>query len=72
MDIGYIKSDPEIMNGVPCFQGTRVPIQNLFDYLVGPSSLDEFLADFPTVPREMAVAVIEAAKHRLLDHAPAA
>ncbi|MBV6324206.1 DUF433 domain-containing protein [Duganella violaceipulchra] len=69
MDTRYIKSDPEIMSGVPCFQGTRVPVQNLFDYLVGPSSLNEFLADFPTVSREMAVAVIEAAKGQLLDHA---
>ena len=65
MDTRYIKSDPEIMSGVPCFQGTRVPAQNLFDYLVGPSSLNEFLADFPTVSREMAVAVIEAAKGQL-------
>ncbi|RFP10616.1 MULTISPECIES: DUF433 domain-containing protein [unclassified Duganella] len=72
MNTRYIKSDPEIMSGVPCFEGTRVPVQNLFDYLVGPSSLDEFLADFPTVSREMAVAVIEAAKSRLLDHARAA
>jgi len=72
MDTRYIEIDPEVMSGIPCFQGTRVPVQNLFDYLIGPSSLDEFLADFPTVSRQMAVAVIEAAKGRLLDHARAA
>lgn len=72
MDSTYISSDPEVMSGLPCFRGTRVPVQNLFDYLTGQSSLDEFLADFPTVSREVATAVLNAAKRRLLDHAPAA
>ena len=30
-----VKIDPEIMSGTPCFAGTRVPIQNLIDYLAG-------------------------------------
>jgi uncharacterized protein (DUF433 family) len=59
------------MSGIPCFRGTRVPVQNLFDYLTGQSSLDDFLADFPSVSREVAVAVLNAAKVHLLDHAPA-
>jgi uncharacterized protein (DUF433 family) len=71
MDSKYITSDPEVMSGVPCFRGTRVPVQNLFDYLTGQSSLDDFLADFPSVSREVALAVLNAAKIRLLDHAPA-
>lgn len=71
MDSKYITSDPEVMSGIPCFRGTRVPVQNLFDYLTGQSSLDDFLADFPSVSREVAVAVLNAAKIRLLDHAPA-
>lgn len=69
MDSEYITRDPEVMSGVPCFRGTRVPVQNLFDYLTGQSSLDDFLADFPSVSREVAVAVLNAAKIRLLDHA---
>ena len=40
-------------------------MQNLFDYLAGTSSLEEFLQDFPSVSREAAVAVIEDAKSRL-------
>jgi hypothetical protein len=28
-------SDPEILGGTPVFVGTRVPFQNLIDYLVG-------------------------------------
>ena len=58
-----ITKDPEIMSGVPCFAGTRVPVQNLFDYLEAEGSgLDEFLEDFPTVSREMAIAALEEAK----------
>lgn len=72
MDTTYISSDPEIMSGALCFSGTRVPVQNLFDYLEGSSSLEEFLQDFPSVHREAAVAVIEAAKKRLFADAVAA
>lgn len=61
----HVSRDPEIMSGALCFRGTRVPVQNLFDYLEGTSSLDEFLDDFPSVSREAAVAVLEAAKARL-------
>ena len=65
MEAAYISRDPEIMSGALCFKGTRVPVQNLFDYLEGTSSLDDFLEDFPSVSRKAAVAVLEAAKARL-------
>jgi uncharacterized protein (DUF433 family) len=71
METSYISRDPEIMSGAPCFKGTRVPIQNLLDYLEGRSTLEDFLEDFPSVSREAAVAVLEAAKERLLADAPA-
>lgn len=72
MEDNYISRDPEIMSGALCFKGTRVPVQNLFDYLEGSSSLDEFLQDFPTISRVAAVAVLEAAKAHLFDRAPTA
>ena len=72
MDIGLVKRDPEIMSGALCFTGTRVPVKHLFDYLEGPSSLEGFLEDFPSVSRERAVAVLEAARERLATDAPAA
>jgi uncharacterized protein (DUF433 family) len=70
MEADYISRDPEIMSGALCFKGTRVPIQNLFDYLEGSSSLEDFLEDFPSVSREVAIAVLEAAKERLFADAP--
>jgi uncharacterized protein (DUF433 family) len=58
--------DPEVMSGTPCFRGTRVPFKNLIDYLEGGHSLGEFLRQFPTVTREMAVQAIEGAKDSLV------
>ena len=70
MDKILISSDREIMSGAPCFVGTRVLAKNLFDYLEGSSTLEEFLEDFPSVSRAAAIAVLEAAKDRLLADAP--
>jgi uncharacterized protein (DUF433 family) len=61
-----------IMSGALCFAGTRVPVKNLFDYLEGSSSLEDFLEDFPSVSREHAVAVLEAARESLAADAPVA
>jgi uncharacterized protein (DUF433 family) len=72
METQYLSRDPEIMSGSLCFKGTRVPVQTLFDYLEGSSSLEDFLGDFPSVSREAAIAVLEVAKERLFAHAPAA
>jgi len=72
METQYLSRDPEIMSGALCFKGTRVPVQNLFDYLEGSSSLEQFLDDFPSVSRVAAVAVLEAARERLFAHAPVA
>ncbi len=60
-----IVRDPEVMSGMPCFRGTRVPFKNLIDYLEGGHSLGEFLDQFPTVTREMAVEALEEAKESL-------
>jgi uncharacterized protein (DUF433 family) len=59
--VSAILSDMEIMGGTPCLTGTRVPFQTLLDYLEGGDSLDEFLVDFPTVNRELAVAALQQA-----------
>jgi uncharacterized protein (DUF433 family) len=57
-----VQSSPEILGGEPVFAGTRVPARNLIDYLEHGSSLDDFLADFPSVTREQAVSVLEMAR----------
>jgi uncharacterized protein (DUF433 family) len=56
-----ILSNVEIMGGTPCLAGTRVPFQTLLDYLEGGDSLEDFLVDFPSVGRELAVAALQQA-----------
>ena len=67
-----VHSDPDILGGTPVFIGTRVPVQALIDYIEGGHSLEEFLDDFPTVSREIALAALEQAKAHLLADARAA
>jgi len=62
---GQVSIDPEIMSGTAVFAGTRVPVQNLFDYIEGGEDLAEFLDDFPSVSKEAALAVLEMAKQTL-------
>lgn len=65
MVYGHVSIDPEVMSGTPVFAGTRVPVQNLFDYIEGGENLDEFLDDFPSVSKQVAIAVLEMAKKSL-------
>lgn len=67
-----IHRDPEIQGGVPVFVGTRVPLKNLLDSLEASDSLDQFLADYPSVSREQALAALELAREAASKHAPAA
>lgn len=65
MHFGPVNIDAEIMSGTPVFDGTRVPIKNLFDYIEGGDSLEEFLDDFPSVNKIAAIEVLEMAKKSL-------
>ena len=66
MKKSVISIDPEVMSGTPCFAGTRVPIQSLFDYIEGGHPLADFFEDFPTVTPEQVTALLEEAKARCL------
>ena len=70
--LSVIHSDPEISGGVPVFRGTRVPVQSLFDYLEGGETLDEFLAQFPSVSKQQALAALDLARDSVLARAHSA
>lgn len=59
MPIKAINIDSEILEGTPVFDGTRVPIKNLFDYLETGETIETFLDDFDTVKREQVLKVLE-------------
>lgn len=54
--------NPRIMHGTPCFAGTRVAVQTLFDHLESGYSVDEFVKQFPSVGRERVIAFLEQLK----------
>ena len=61
-----VSRNPAVHSGDSVFAGTRVPVDTLVDYLMGSSTLDEFLDDFPSVRREQAIAALEILRDTLL------
>jgi uncharacterized protein (DUF433 family) len=61
-----IQVDPDILSATRVFAGTRVPAQTLLEYLEQGRTVAEFLADFPTVTQEQAIAALDEAKEALL------
>ncbi len=66
MKSSVISSIPEVLGGTPVFQGTRVPIQTLIDYLEAGDSISDFIKGFPTVSKEQVIAFLEEAKEKAL------
>lgn len=60
-----IVRDPDILGGMPVFEGTRVLAPTFLDCLEAGYSIDDFMEDFPSVRREQAVKVLEEAGERL-------
>ncbi len=61
-----IMKDENTLGGEPVFRGTRVPFKILIDYLKGGDTLDQFVEQYPSVSRELALAAIEEARSSLV------
>lgn len=57
-----IEINMNILGGIPIFKGTRVPIKNLWDYLEGGETIEDFLKGFPSVSKEQVLSVLEKAE----------
>jgi uncharacterized protein (DUF433 family) len=68
---GLIWCNPERMSGAPCFYGTRVPVQFLFDYIEAGDTIDDFVEGFPPITRAHVLAVLELAKAGVLEDSAA-
>jgi uncharacterized protein (DUF433 family) len=62
-----VSQDPEILGGEPVFTGTRVPVKSLFDHLQAVDSIGQFLEGFPSVRRELVIALLEEAREPRLN-----
>ena len=54
-----VQMEPDILDGMPVFKNTLVPIKRMFDYLLVGKTMDDFLHDHPTVSQNTATAVLE-------------
>lgn len=63
---GVIIKNLNVLGGAPVFRGTRVPFKVLIDYLEGGNTLDQFLEQYPSVSRELAITAIEEARQSLV------
>jgi uncharacterized protein (DUF433 family) len=61
-----IVKDVEILGGEPVFRGTRVPFKILTEYLEGGDTLDQFLQQYPSVSRTLAIAAPDEAHSSLV------
>ena len=57
-----IENNANILNGILVFKGTRVPVRNLFDYLLAGENIKDFLEDFPTVSFEQIRYILQSAE----------
>ncbi len=62
MNKDVISISPEVLGGTPVFSGTRVPIQNLFDYIEGGYTIEQFLKGFPSVSKNQVIEIIHLAE----------
>ena len=62
MENQVIVSSKEILGGTPVFNGTRVPVQFLFEYLEEGDSIQDFLKSYPTVSKEQVQEVLKLAE----------
>ncbi len=57
-----IESKPDVLNSTLVFADTRVPVRNLFDYLIAGDTVKDFLEDFPTVSFEQVRYLLQSAE----------
>ena len=67
--MNVVSINPKIQGGIPCFAGSRVPISSLFDHLKKGYTVDDFVADFPTVSKAQVEALLYLAEADVPRHA---
>ena len=66
----YITTDPQIMHGTVCFQGTRIPVSVVLDNLAAGDTPERILEQYPSLRPEHLPAAIgyaaELARERIV------
>jgi uncharacterized protein (DUF433 family) len=67
-----IWQDKDRMGGLPCFYGTRVPVDDLYRFMRQGGTIDEFVESFPTVSRALVEGVLDEGEAAILEKLSAA
>jgi len=59
MTANRISIDPQICHGQACVKGTRIPVHQIVRMLANGDSIEDLLAEFPTLSREDIQASLE-------------
>ena len=70
--LAHFERNPEICGGQWVIKSTRVPVRTLLASLAEGASIEDILADFPTIEREDVRAVISYAAAAVVDDLPVA
>ena len=54
----YISVDPNVMHGVACIAGTRIPVSVVLENLAVRVPEDQLLAEYPSLTREAITAAL--------------
>ncbi len=60
----HISVNPEIRSGKPCISGTRITVSDVLSYLAAGMSMEEIIADFPSLNKEKIIATLSFAAYR--------
>ena len=60
----HISINPEIRSGKPCISGTRITVSDVLSYLAAGMSMEEIIADFPSLNKEKIIATLSFAAYR--------
>lgn len=52
MPFEHITADPEVMAGVPCIRGTRIPVATVVGMIAEGMTDEEILGDYPQLSAE--------------------
>jgi uncharacterized protein (DUF433 family) len=61
---------PQIMGGAPCFRGTRIPVEIIFNHLRGGMGPQDIIREWPGVSPGDLKAVLDQARDYLMQTAP--
>lgn len=59
---------PDICNGRPVVRGTRITVQTVLEFLAAGDSMDDVLAEYPSLTRDDVKACLDYASRLMANH----